>query len=66
MIISLTAMAFALSKLICLVGIAGFSAMMVLWPINDQPTSRGQYITWYIILTLASVLMFTDWITFTK
>lgn len=34
----------------------GFLAMFCLWPINDQPTSKGQVVTFFIIS-----LIFIGW-----
>lgn len=49
MIISISAVGLFLFKLIILFLVAGFSATMVLWPINDQPTSKGQWFVWSVI-----------------
>ena len=49
MIISISAVFLILFKLSIIILVAGFSATMILWPINDQPTSKGQWIVWSII-----------------
>lgn len=49
MIISISAVGIFLFKMIILTLIGGLSATVILWPINDQPTSKGQWIVWSVI-----------------
>lgn len=36
----------------------GLLAIMILWPINDQPTGPGQFIAWILASALAVALIF--------
>lgn len=63
MIISISAVGIFLFKMIILILIGGFSATVILWPINDQPTSKGQWTIWSAINIFMFCVMF-EFITF--
>lgn len=63
MIISISAAFLILFKLAIIILVAGFSATIVLWPINDQPTSKGQWLVWSVVNIFMFCVMF-EFITF--
>ena len=48
---------FFIFKLLCAFGGEGFLAMFCLWPINDQPTSKSQFVIFGIVS-----LLFIGWL----
>lgn len=56
--VSLSGLLVALAKAAAL-GVAGlFAAMFILWPVGEQKTTRGQWVTFYIVMSLMTDMMF--------
>jgi hypothetical protein len=47
-----------IAKVVALIPIALFVAMLTLWPINDQPVSRTQKTIFAVVMLVIAALMF--------
>lgn len=45
-------------KVIAFIGLIIVSGLFIMWPINDQPVSKGQWITWGIVVLIIGLLMY--------
>ena len=56
--ISLAGFMLVLAKMASVVLIMLFSAMIILWPINDQPVSKTQKVIYGIVNIIAALFVF--------
>lgn len=56
--ISLSGLFITVAKLMCLIVVAAFSALTVLWPVSKQPISKTQKVIFAILNVIMALFLF--------
>lgn len=64
--ISITDTITLFAKVFAFICVGGYSAIWLLWPMNEQPTSKWQWTSYGVFMLIVFVLMFTNYITFKR